>query len=128
MYKVVSTWTNVAKYERYLSVFMPVAAPVAFIDAHGYSNQVEMKREFAVEGKHRGNEGSRWQGVTRTCNIGDKGVTRFCWGISCPLCCIVTASLWWRRTDSGRFGGGIPTFASSSKLVHVPVEFTKAAT
>jgi len=100
VYKIVSTKTNVAKYERYL-------------------NQVEVKGSFSLQNKTPGNECRRWHGTTRRCKIGDKGVTKFCSSPSCSLCCIMRTSfdisLFGKRTNFGRFGVGIYTSSTSSK-------------
>jgi hypothetical protein len=130
IYKVVSTRANVTRYEQYLSV-SPPAATFTFIDARGYSNRVEMERNFASEGEHRGNERSRWHGTTRKCKIGDKGVTRFCVDGTCSLCCIMRSSFdlrfFGKKTNFGRFGAGIYTSATSSKFVHMFVERVEVA-
>ena len=90
-------------------------------DAHGYRDQVEEKGNFVSQGKSRGNENRRWHGTTRTCAIGDKGVTDLCSSPSCSLCCIIKnsfdLSFFSRKTNFGRFGAGIYTSSTSSKFV-----------
>ena len=101
----------------------PSSSCLLTLDAPGSSNRVEMGRNFASEGKHRGNECNRWHGTTRKCKIGDKGTTWFCSDTSCSLCCIMKASFdlkfFGKKTNFGRFGVGIYTSATSSKSAHV---------
>ena len=91
------------------------------IDAPGYSNRVEAKRNFASKNQARGNEKRRWHGTTRKCRVGDKGVTTFCSNSSCALCCIMRSSFdllfFAKKTGRGRFGAGIYTSSTSSKFV-----------
>ena len=126
IYKIVGTRENDTEYERYLSVSLSVSIFFIFVDtldAPGSSNRVEMRRNFASEGKDRGNECNRWHGTTRKCKIGDKGTTWFCSDTSCSLCCIMKASFdlkfFGKKTNFGRFGVGIYTSATSSKSAHV---------
>jgi hypothetical protein len=123
IYKVVSTRENDAKYERYLSVSLSVTVFLIFVDARGFSNRIEMRGNFASEGKNRGNECNTWHGTTRKCKIGDKGTARFCSDPSCSLCCIMKASFdlkfFGKKTKFGRFGVGIYTSETSSKFALV---------
>jgi len=100
IYKIVYTNLNIAKYKQYLE-------------------KVEAKGNFVLRAGSRGNERRRWHGTTRTCNIGDKGVTRFCSDPMCSLCCIMKTSFdilfFSSRTNFGRFGAGIYTSSTSSK-------------
>ena len=118
IYKIVSTWTNEAKYDQYLSVSLILADFFALIEAHDYSNRVEAEGNFSAQGKSRGNEDLRWHGTTRECNIGDEGVKKYCSSPSCSLCCIMkTSSGIAFPTNFGKFGTGIYTSSTSSKLV-----------
>ena len=129
IYKIVSTTANLAGYEQYLSVSLVIDSSLTLIDAHGYSDQVEAKGKFALQGMPRGNENRRWHGTTRKCKIGDTGVTRLCSDPSCSLCCIMRTSFdlsfFAAKTKWGRFGAGIYTSSTSSKFVH---EFFKRVT
>jgi len=91
------------------------------IDAPGYSNRVEAKRNFVSKNQTRGNERRRWHGTTRKCRVGDKGVTTLCSNPSCALCCIMKTSFdlsfFAKKTGRGRFGAGHYTSSTSSKFV-----------
>lgn len=131
IYKIVSAKANVERYERYLSVLLIIPDAFSLVDVHYFSNRIETKGNFTSKGKSRGNENRRWHGTTRTCNIGDKGVTRFCSSPSCSLCCIMKSSFdlsfFAKKTSFGRFGAGIYTSSTSSKFVPVSIEWTRAA-
>lgn len=127
IYKIVSTTENLEKYQQYLSVSFDIiiVKSLVLIHIHGHSDQVEARVNFSSRKKPRGNENRRWHGTTRTCNIGDKGVTTFCSDSSCSLCGIMRAS--YDRSFSvsaGMFGAGIYTSATSSKFVLVQTEVT----
>ena len=122
IYKIVSTMENLAKYERYLSVFLISTQSSPWL-TRGYSDQVEAQGKFASQGKSPGNENRRWHGTTRKCNFGDQGVEVFCSDPSCSLCCVIKSSFDLRffaqNTNWGRFGVGIYTSSASSKFVPV---------
>lgn len=86
-----------------------------------FRTAVEARGQFAAAGRYEGNENRRWHGTRRICNLGDKGHTQFCSSPSCSLCCIIRTSyditLWGKKTGWGRFGKGIYTSSTSSKLV-----------
>ena len=105
---------------------------LTLINARGRSNRIEMSRNFASEGEHRGNEHSRWHGMTRKCNFGDEGITDFCLDASCSLCCIIKSSYdlkhFGRKKHFGGAGVGIYTSASSSKFVRIFAKCIEATT
>ena len=120
IYKIVSTRANEAKYEQHLSVSLIFADFFALIEAHDYSNRVEAKGNFSMQGKARGNENHTWYGTMRKCYIGDKGVTKFCSSPSCSLCCIMKTSFdIAKRSNSWGFGTGIYTSLTSSEFVSI---------
>ena len=88
---------------------------------HSVSDTVEDWGEFTAQGLSPGNQRSRWHGTTRSCNVGDNGRTSLCYSPQCSLCCIIRTSFdithSKKKTGWGRFGNGIYTSFTSSKLV-----------
>jgi len=74
-----------------------------------------------AKGLGPGNQRRRWHGTNRNCNIGENGRTSFCYSPQCSLCCVIKASFdiaySKKKTGWGRFGNGIYTSSTSSKLV-----------
>jgi len=88
---------------------------------HSVSDMVEVWGEFTARGLSPGNQRSRWHGTNRNCNVGDNGRTSLCYSPQCSLCCIIRNSFdiahSKKKTGWGRFGNGIYTSFTSSKLV-----------
>lgn len=84
-------------------------------------DNVESRGNFVAMGKARGNENRRWHGTRRRCNLGDPGITTFCAGARCSLCCVIKSSFdlkfFKASTGWGRFGHGIYISSTSSKFV-----------
>ena len=118
IYKVVSTRATVVRYEQYLLVSSEIDNPFTPTDAPGYNNQVEMANGFASWGEFRGNVRRRWHGTTRRCNIGDKGVVKFCWTPHEDF--VRLQGL--REEEIQGAGTGIYTSETSSMSVHIFVE------
>jgi len=86
---------------------------------NAYRDEVEARGKFTAIDLTPGNQRRRWHGTNRNCNIGDNGLTSFCYSPQCSLCCIIRTSFDIRhskkKTGWGRFGNGIYTSATSSK-------------
>lgn len=100
IYKIITTEANLRQYQQYL-------------------DSVESRGNFVAMGKARGNEHRRWHGTKRRCNLGDPGITTFCAGARCSLCCVIKSSFdlkfFKASTGWGRFGHGIYVSSTSSK-------------
>lgn len=81
----------------------------------------EVRGGFTTMGLPPGNQRLRWHGTNRNCNIGDNGRTSPCCSPHCSLCRIIKTSFnvahSKKKTGWGRFGQGIYTSSTSSKLV-----------
>jgi hypothetical protein len=82
---------------------------------------VEVRGGFTTMGLSPGNQRLRWHGTNRNCNVGDSGRTSLCRSPHCSLCRIIKTSFdvahSKKNTGCGRFGQGIYTSSTSSKLV-----------
>ncbi|KAJ3557059.1 hypothetical protein NM688_g1676 [Phlebia brevispora] len=80
--------------------------------------KLEVERRIEQLG---GNSRRRWHGTTRACDLGDNDrATEFCQDQECCVCSIIRTSFdkaqFGARTNFGRFGAGIYTSATSSKV------------
>ena len=93
----------------------------AGVDVDPVRSTVEARGRFNTCGLTSGNQQRRWHGTTRNCNLGDNGRSAPCYSPQCSLCSIIRNSFDMtyakKKTGWGRFGVGIYTSSTSSKLV-----------
>ncbi|KAF9790513.1 hypothetical protein BJ322DRAFT_395572 [Thelephora terrestris] len=108
------TWKGTACPE-VKAIYKVIVAEASMKQYKKYLDGVEAKGNFVAMGKSRGNENRRWHGTTRKCQLGDIGNKTFCADAGCALCCIIKTSFNMAKSNTGLFGRGIYTSATSSK-------------